>query len=251
MTDRGPFHTHFDEDFALEVVHGLRDASEVAAAVEHARACAACERRLREAAGDRERLRARAGALLGAAAGAPSAVPGRSRRRPGALVPALAAAAVLAIAASVVVLRRPPRTPIAPGLALPAPLEVVHLRTPDEPEDLPRLERAIEAYGRGEWRQAADLLETPFRTTRLDPMRRVYRASALLEMGRAAEARDLLAPIAHATLPQPYADWRDWARLRTSAMPGDAARADSLVRELAGRPGPLQAGAREMLPAPR
>ena len=251
MTDRGPLDSHFDEDFALEVVHGLRDASEVAAAVEHARTCAACERRLREAAGDRERLRARAGEVLGAVAGAPSAVPAGGRRRPGGLVPALAAAAVLAIVATVVVLRRPPRTPIAPGLALPAPFEVVHLRTPDEPEDLPRLERAIEAYGRGEWRQAADLLETPFRTPRLDPMRRLYRASALLELGRTAEAQGLLAPIAHATLPEPFADWRDWARLRTSPTPDDAARADSLVRELAGRPGPLQAGARELLSAPR
>ena len=251
MTDHGPLDAHFDEDFALEVVHGLRDMTEVMAAVEHARTCPACERKLGVAAGDRERLRARAGEVLGAAAGAPSAVPGRSRRRPGGLVPALAAAALLAIVATAVVLRRPPRTPIAPGLALPAPLEVVHLRTPDEPEDLPRLERAIEAYGRGEWRRTADLLETPFRTPRLDPMRRLYRASALLELGRSAEARELLEPIAHATLPEPYDAWRDWARLRTSATPGDAARADSLVRELAGRPGPLQAGARELLSSSR
>jgi hypothetical protein len=252
MIERDPLDAHLDEDFVLEIVHGLRTAAEVAAAVEHARTCPSCDRMLRLLAGDRERLRARAATALAtgatADAGTRRAGAGLLRRR-GALVSVLAAAAAIAIVTGVVLMREPAPRPNAPSLALPAPLEIVHLRTPEEQDDLPRLERAIAAYRRADWRQAATLLEKPFAAARLEPLRRLYRASALLELGRTDEARVVLEPVARTSLPEPYAEWREWARLHNSGEPGSEARADSLVRALADRPGPLQKNARALLEA--
>ncbi len=249
MTGHERSETHYDEDFLLEVVHGLRAKHEIASAVEHAHTCWQCDQGLRIAAADRERFRARAESVLAAVAiPAPmaSARPARAHRR-GMLGIALATAAAVAIVTGIVLLREPVTRPKTALLGLPAPLEIVHLRAREEAADLPRLEQAIEHYGRGDWRETTRLLETPFADPRFEPLRRLYLASALLELGRNDEARAVLDQIGSKPLPEPYADWRDWARWRTSPEAMDAGRADSVVRALAGRPGPLQGKAQALL----
>jgi hypothetical protein len=239
---------HFDSDTALEVVHGLRPKSEVAGALEHARACPACDRHLREAAGDRERYRARQAETLGAA-GSPAARRGSFRRRVG-LIGFGAVAAVLAVVATSLLLRTPaPTSSVSTQLRLPLASELVRLRTPGEETDLPRLEAAMALYDRGDFGLVATRLEQPFASSRLEPLRHLYRASALLELNRTSEASEELGPVAGVTLPSPYADWREWALLHLSANPADAARGDSTLRALATRPGPLQAPARAALRA--
>ena len=87
---------------------------------------------------------------------------------------------------------------------------------------------------RGGWR-------LPFRRSAsidIESLRRLYLASALLELGRPQQARAVLDEIGSAALPDPYDDWREWARLHTSPEVNDAGRADSVVRVLAGRPDP-------------
>ncbi len=251
MNGPGAPNGHYDEDFLLEVVHGLRADHEVANAVEHAHTCPQCDRQLRIAAADRERFRARAESVLAA-----PAIPVQSggvrpawARRRGLLGIALATAAAVAIVSSIVLLREPAPRAKPALLGLPAPLEIVHLRAREQTADLPRLEDAIARYGSGNWSAAARLLDTPFEDARLEPLRRLYLASALLELGRNDEARSVLTPIATKALPEPYADWREWARLRTSPEALDAGRADSVVRALAGRPGPLQGKAQALLEA--
>ena len=249
MTGHDLVEHHYDEDFLLEVVHGLRDEREVANAVEHAHTCPQCDRQLRIAAADRERFRARAESVLAAPAIPEIGARPTGVRRQRKLGIALAMAAAVAIVTSVVLLREPVTHPRSPLLGLPAPLEIVHLRAREQTADLPRLEQAIARYGSGDWVTAARLLDTPFADTRLEPLRQLYLASALLELGRTDEARRVLEPVATTPLPEPYADWREWARWRTSSEAMDAGRADSVVRALAGRPGPLQGKAQALLEA--
>lgn len=230
---------HLDADTAIEVVHGLLDPAAEARALEHARACPDCDRHLRDAAGDRERFRARQAAVLGA----------RPARRPWRYLLA-GAAAVVAIAASLLVLRppAPARTPSS-LLGLPASSEVIRLRAPGEDRDLARLERALALYDRGEHADVAAELERPFGAPRLESLRLLYRASSLLELERTDEANAMLVALNRTNLPGPYSTWREWARLRVAGDPAAIARGDSMLRALAARPGPLQEQARRALEA--
>ena len=243
---------HLDADTALEVAHGLLPLEATRRALDHARTCAECDRLLGEAAADHERFRARQARTLAvesqstATATPPAPIAGHRRFLPGAV--AMAAAAAIAIVAAAWLLGRPgPSGPDFPTLGLPDSPEIVYLRAPGEQTELPELERAIDLYEQARYDEVATQLAEPYTTTRLEALRRLYRTSALLERGRLEEARETLEPLAGAPLPDPYADWRDWARLRLSADPADAARSDSVVRVLAGRAGPLQAKARAIL----
>lgn len=239
---------HIDADIAIEIVHGLRTPAEAARAIEHAHACPNCDRHLREAAADRERFRARQAGVLGTAARGAAAAGPPSRRV--ARIGLAAAAAVLAVATTAILMRTPaPMQRPSPQLGLPPSSELVRLRAPGEESDLPRLEAAIALYDRGDYGLVAKRLETPFVAARFEPLRRLYRASALLELNRTEEAGEELAPIAAANLPAPYSDWRDWAVLRFSDHPADGARADSTLHVLANRPGPLRDRARAALAA--
>ena len=227
---------HFDADTALELAHGLLPAEAARHALEHARACPSCDELLRLAAGDRERFRARAAEILA------------ERRSTGrrSFATAAAAAAVLMVAAvaGLLFLRAPTPASRAGVLRLPVPREIVELRAPGENEARARLEEALAAQERGDDALAAALLERPFDSLRFEPMRRLYRANALLALGRDDAASALLDTLAAARLPGPEADWHAWARAHVG---GETAREDSIVRALAARPHPLQAEAKAWL----
>jgi hypothetical protein len=182
----------------------------------------------------------------------PAEPPGR---RPGRNRMAGAAIAAIVFAITTIVLLRSPAFRSDESL----------LRLPDETggppapgEDGQRFERALTRYKHEDDAGAARQLEAPFASPPLEPLRRLYRASALLALGRRDAAATVLDSVpADTPLPGPYADWRAWAELHLSSDPGALARRDSLVRALAERPGPLQDEARAVLaatghpPAPR
>jgi hypothetical protein len=247
-----PGDDHLDPARAHAVAHSRVDFETVRRALAHARACAPCDRLLSEAAEEGTRLRAgHDPGVAPAAAPRPHASPSRRRRRrlpPG--VVALATVATVAVVVATWIVTRP--SPLKTGrttLGLPGGPEIVRLRAPGEQDELPRLEHAIRLYEQGRHVEVTRLIEEPFVVPRLEPLRRLYRASALLELGRTADARETLEPLAAAPLPDPYDDWRDWA-LRAAADPADQAGADSILRALAARPGPLRAKARSLLEPP-
>ena|SRR5688572_15357613 len=184
---------------------------------------------------------------------APAEPPGR---RPGRNRMAGAAIAAIVFAITTIVLLRSPAFHNDESLLR---LPDQGLEGPPAPgEDGQRFERALTRYKHEDDIGAARQLETPFASPRLEPLRRLYRASALLALGRRDAAAAVLDSVpADPPLPGPYADWRAWAMLHLSSDPGAPARRDSLVQALAERPGPLQDKARAVLaatehpPAPR
>ena len=242
---------HFDEETALELAHGVLPPGEGEVLLAHARECAACDRLLVAAAAERERFRARQDAVfastpatVNAAEDVPTRRPGRNRML------GAAAAAILFGVAATLLLRNPFVSPPDPHvLGLPERPDLVRLRSSTEEADLTRLEEAIARYEQGDFARSARILATPFATARFESLRHLYRASALLALGRDDAARAVLDSTGTTPLPEAYEDWRAWARFHVSDAPEAEAQRDSVVRALAAREGPLQAKAQAVLDA--
>jgi hypothetical protein len=188
---------HLSDDACADLVLGLADAAQCAAAETHVRSCPECETRLSAHAG--ARVRARADLAGGIGMRAVPAPRKRNWRMP-------AAGAAAAAAAIMLLAHNPASTRHSEPHWLTTSAELVRVRG-DEPMD-DRLRAGFAAYERHDLPAAIAALEAAHATAGAEQARRLYLGHALLAAGHAAEARAWLERVDLDALPQP---WRDEA----------------------------------------
>ncbi|MFN8589170.1 MAG: hypothetical protein U0704_15365 [Candidatus Eisenbacteria bacterium] len=207
-----------------DIVLGLLDAREREGLLEHARECAACEARLRAHAGAVERAQADWSERV-------ERLPLPLRPRRALPLPALfaAAAALVAVLALPLALRRGERAADAPAWLPPAG-ESVRLRGAEEPDA--HLTAGLAAYEARDLATAERELKAAHADGAAETLRRLYLGNVLVARGRAQEASAVLGEVRWYQVPEPWRHQgaRTWAQaLRTL---GEFARADSVERSL-------------------
>ncbi|MBD3336649.1 MAG: hypothetical protein GF355_14145 [Candidatus Eisenbacteria bacterium] len=250
---------HLSDHQILDLVHGLLDQEVRARAVNHAAVCPACEVRLQEQAGWRERLRARhrlctspRGEIVIRSIPVSDEAPTGPRPSAADLWNRVrdwwrSAAGLrgdfglgLATAAAVVVLLL--AVPLqnssveeAPSW-MPVPHGELRFRNGDGISADPNLQHGLEAYGRRDLRNAIYYLRRAQTAGGLETVRRIYLGSALYRVGDYESAIALLQTVDLETLPDP---WGRVARLTLHAALRDAGRtaaADSMGTILSREP---------------
>ena len=226
---------HPGEDRLFDLAHDLLPASERAACIDHLARCPECEERFRVLARDRER--ARSAALPARARGGWSARPRHASARPLWLGSA-AAVLLLSLAAAALL--------VAPS----APPEPYWMPVQSEPEQ-PRAARmpdrylaAIRAYAERDAPRAIALLESAPIPEDQRYVRLIH-ASALLNAGRAQDARAELESLGLRALPQPARRRAHWILYQACRRTGDDGAADALLGELVRERGEIGVLARE------
>jgi len=236
---------HPGEDRWLDFVNGLVTAEARDEMLRHARGCPACAEHLRESAAAFERARARATLQDWDGRRFANVLAPRRVR----WLPIAAAAAVLVVAAGIGWRALHPPLALAPG-ALPAPDASIVTRTSGSANDVPALRRGLDAYRHGDYAGARRLLDAVRASGAAEDVRRLYAGSARLQTGDVRGALALLQSVDGSRVPEPwYGEWQ-WQLCVALASAGQSARADSLRRVIAERPGPVGDRARAWRSAP-
>ena len=208
---------HTSDDRLIDLAVGLLPVSEKAACLTHLGACALCESRFREIAGERARVEAEREPSI--------------RARKWRWVGAAAAVAALALLA---LLPRPGReTPLGPPpYWLPADREQSVLRADRDAVASTDLARALAAYHSRDARLAASLLREAQVPESHERLRQLYLASALALAGDAEQASAVLDRLDEASFPEPWRSQVRWVGYTVACATGDAARAAERLREL-------------------
>jgi len=235
---------HPGDDRLLDLALGLLGPEEARAERAHLASCPACAARVRESAASLAWARAQAGdrtAVLASAefTDAVATRAPRAARRPARGRWLLLAAAFLAIAGTFVLLR-PILRPAGWSRdihALPVS-EVVGLARGERGEDGAdsTMRRGLDAYARGDWEGARRALAGFATTGPAEQARRIYLGSALLELGRAADAAATLSRVEPVQVTEPWRSESRWMLAQALARSGRRASADSLLRALAETP---------------
>ena len=245
-TRRSP--EHVSDDQLLDLCAGLLSWAEVRDLVAHAHECGECEDRMRSALASHETARARLEGWLGRvprAVRARPAVPGAgSLRRWGTWA---AAAALVLVSVLWILPRNEPRdgTPGPRAELLPGIASVERTRARSQAPGGSDEWLGLAAYERREFSIAVEQLSAAVSDPGLHRMRRVYLASALLEIKAPARALVALQEVPATQLPEPWRSESDWMRFVAWTRTGARARADSILRQLCVGEGPVQGRARD------
>lgn len=246
---------HISKDALVDLVNGYLEDEARARLLAHAAQCAVCESRLREAVAVHERGAAAAPvrATRAASQTVVSVLPVAQRRRATVLRWA-AAAAVVAVGVWFVSDHTTTRTSIAPRAQiawLPSAPTPGGVRRGGSDDDLARLDAGIAAYDRRELARADSLLTQPFEYGSVEWVRRLYRANALVALGRPAEAvravvTDTDDERQADVIPEPWRGELQWTLMVALSQTGQHARADSLAVLLLQRDDAIGARARQL-----
>ena len=248
---------HVTDDDLLDLLHGYLDSAECRRTLEHARSCVACDARFREIVHSHERGRAQAAPVLGGPTRQAVEIPGERipherKRWPTRAVGWLVAAGLIAVA-GVGVLSRSRDASERGGLrAEPAWLSTMApsglRRSAEDPADS-LIMAGVGAYERRDLAGAERLLAGAVTDPSIEQLRQLYLANTLVHMNRASEALPILRQYAseNVSIPEPWRGEWHWTYLAALGRVGETARADSLLRELAGRSDALGARARTLL----
>jgi hypothetical protein len=227
VTAPGP---HLSEDGLVDLVAGLDDDTTRAARLRHLERCVPCERRLLLAWRDAERSRGQATPnRLVAGWGWEAPLPQRRR-----LVPAVVAAAVVAVVLLSVPLMRGRRAGASIDAWLPVDSEQTLLRSAEIDGDEVYAE-AVAAYAHRDARRVIALLSGRTIPPSREPMKLLL-ASALVMDGRAAEARSLIEAMDVPTLPQPARDRARFTLAAALAGEGKPREAEAQLHRLQDSP---------------
>lgn len=166
----------------------------------------------------------------------------------------LAAAAVLLVALGVVWTAGRHRVGVAlPGAKLLPRLPAADLRGTIRSEGVTAADsvvlRGLDAYNRGDAREAERLLESARVSGRMADVRRIYLGSLRMQRGDAKGARGLLTGMQEVAIPEPWKSEARWTLALALAGTGDRAAADSLLDVLAAEQGPVAERAKAFLAA--
>ncbi len=262
---KGSRDPHMSEDLALDLLHGLLPTAERDKVLSHLAICPACEAAFRKMVTERERLRAtrvlrtlRGGDLVvepvsereKSSVGLAERLAGlwggflKSMRRPRLrLVPVAVVALLL-----VILLRPGPDTSLLHPL--PAASEDTHFRASAAASSAAasseELEAGLDAYAAEDFKRAVELLESTTTSGSLETLRKIYLGSALAWNGRYHEAVTVLEGVAEPVLPDPWGGEARWTLYVSLRKTGRGARADSLLKILAGEPGEVGERARSL-----
>ena len=242
---------HASDDRLTDLAMRLLERDEANRTLAHVRVCADCENRFREICRESEILLARSGPAVvplemrnGAQPHGGEQEAARVRRR--AIWGGVAAAAAIVLVAAVVVGLR--RDDGAIDYWLPVDRENVVARSEAPAGANALVAEVIEAYRlRDTGRVVALLHERPIPDGN-DPLKLVL-ASALVWEDRPIEARTLLEELDIDTLPLPARDRARWILLMAHRKDGDRSSAETILRDLASRPGEFSERARRQLTA--
>lgn len=217
---------HLSEAQCADLVLALLTDAERECALTHARACAACEERLRLHAAAHARAEATAAERLGHASATPRA----------GILPmprwiwVAAAAALVAVLAVPQLLRGPAREP---QRWLPSPEAGITLR---EGESDPHLASGLAAYAQRDLATARRELEAAQVTGGAETARRLYLANTLLALDEPEAALTLLQGIELLNVPEPWQEEALWSLQTAYRQTGQEMRADSIQRARDARP---------------
>ena len=232
---------HISEDRLTDMALKLLDAAESDRALTHLRACAECENRFRDLSHEAELLRLRPHRTQRDTAVLPRA------RRPAVFWAGAAAAAVLLLVVFALARRQ---AGDALDYWLPVDAESVVFRSAGPAGGDARLSEAIDAYRRRDTSRVVRLLQQRPIPDGYEPLSLVL-ASALVWERRHAEARGVLDELEIDTLPLPARDRASWILLTALWREKDRAGAETMLRDLASRPGEFSERARLQLEAAR
>lgn len=246
---------HPGPDRLLDLVNGLLPSSERSELIDHLRRCAPCGLALREVAASHEKGLAIFAEMLSPARSGPSihvlAPRQRRRARWRTASALLAAAAVLVAVLWGTNARRASQGPsqrseqMAEVVTwLPEPEPTVFQRDATRQAADPRIVQGLAAYRDRDARTARRLLSSARATGPLEQVRRIYLGSALLHLGQEDDAFETLRAIELAQVPEPWKSEAQWLLALAHEGTGHTAKADSLYRLLAARPGEIGERAR-------
>lgn len=251
---------HPGPDRLLDLVNGLLPTSERSDLLDHLRRCPTCEFALRELAASHEKALAMFTEALFTEALSPARsgpsirvlAPRHRRRARWRTVSALlAAAAVLVAVLWGTNARRssPGPSPRGEQMAelvtwLPEPEPTVFQRDATREAADPRIVQGLAAYRDRDARTARRLLSAARANGPLEQVRRIYLGSALLHLGQEHDALETLRAIELAQVPEPWKSETQWLLALAHGETGNTAKADSLYRLLAARPGEIGERAR-------
>jgi hypothetical protein len=247
---------HLSPDQILDLAQGLLDRGEADAATAHLHECRACSDALRECATRVESIAAGPqpivlpdGVIVLEERGLSSAM-GQPRRfhrirslgrRRAALGAALSTAAVATLL--VFVFQNPSDTLVAEPYWIPVEARAA-TRGPDidvgpsnaTPSDF---DAALEAYARQNLPRAIERLEIVRPPDDVEPLRRLYLASAYVLDGRSGQAIETLDRLDIESLPQPWRSRARWTLYLAMRDAGSGARAHRLLEELTAEEGQI------------
>lgn len=251
---------HPSDDRLLDLILDLLAREEEAAILTHVAGCPACERRMREMAAEKERLRSayalRAPDRLAGATSAdrsprvtlparPSMATRQARRDPRRKIPyriVVPVAGGVVLAALLLVLMIPRDRPSMHALTanwLPSGVPLLQRGDSSEEIRAGALAQGVEAYSRRDLDEAVRKLEIATVPGELEPFRRLYLASALTLSGKYTRAVHVLRPVELEYLPEPWATEARWTLLVALQNAGRTASADSLRSLLRENPGEI------------
>jgi hypothetical protein len=234
---------HVSADRCLDLVQGLLDPADRETALGHLQACAECERRFQEIAASHARGLSAVASLMQKPAPAISRFRMRWNPRPW----ILAAACVVALL-GVARFRRdsPSEIPVVTGAE--SRLPPAQLRGAIRDLQIPGADTTItaglNAYNRGDWSAARQLLETAKTGGRLEIVRKIYLGSALLELGEHAAAVQLLRDLDMKLVPEPWKSETQWTLALALERGGHTAAAESILAVLSRQRNPAGERAR-------
>jgi len=240
--------SHPDADTWLDFLHGLLEPAEQERVLGHLETCGTCEDEFRRTAASHARGRA-AVSRLGAAAPPPRALKTRGTMRRFPAWRLTAAAAILALAVGIPVSRRTSERAapvLEPAPKLPAPKLRGAIRGLVSTAADSGVVRGIEAYNQGDLARARELL-LPDTDGLMEPARRLYLGTVLLELGDATGARDVLQTLDYERIPEPWKSESRWTLARALGNAGNRTASDSLLRVLASEEGEVAERARRAL----
>lgn len=239
---------HPDLDTWLDLVRGLLSTQEQQAALDHVATCRECEEQFRHTAASNARGQAVLSSIGGAAPpGRAAASAARVRRLPVWVWTAAAAAVVTGFVIGVPVLRRATERRVAvPTVTLPSAKLRGAIRGLLSTAADSTVVRGIEAYDGGDFTRARELL-TPPTDGVMEPARRLYLGSVLLELSDAPGACRVLRTVAYDRIPEPWKSESRWTLARAFAVAGNAVASDSLLQVLASEDGEVAERARAAL----
>lgn len=241
--DEGLAPPHLARDTCMDLVTGLLPEPARAAALDHLRACPACEAVFREVGADYEGVRARPAPAGWGRDTAPVDAPAPVRPVPHPTRMFLRVALPLALAAAIFLVARtwwphsaPPRAG-AEGYWIPITGELQQLRAPGGDESDSTFWNGLTAYQAHDTARAQALLESARTAGGYDDLRRLYLASVLLNAGQPGDALALLDGLGIDTLPMPWREDATWMKYRALAALRRDPEAEALLRRMAAWPG--------------
>jgi hypothetical protein len=138
----------------------------------------------------------------------------------------------------------------SPAYRIPPGREIAGLRSA-ETGPLERLRSGINAYDRGDDAAAVALLEETEAGSAYDELRRLYLAAARVALDRGADALPLLDSLEISTLPMPWRREARWFKAEALMQSGRSAEALVILQELASGDDEIAALATEYLSSQR